>query len=73
LFEAVTYARYASTAGCALGSIVDVGLLVGEEVAEVVGDVVAVGFTATSTPPQPAVAKTVNVNTAAIGIRFVNA
>jgi hypothetical protein len=66
------YARYASTAGCAFGSIVDVGLLVGEEVAEVVGDVVAVGFTAASTP-QPAVAKTVTVNTAAIGIRFVNA
>jgi hypothetical protein len=31
-FEAVMYARYASTAGCAFGSIVAVGLLVGGDV-----------------------------------------
>jgi hypothetical protein len=67
------YARYASTAGCAFGSIAGVGLLVGEGVAEVVGDFVAMGFTATSPPPQAAVAKTVTVNTAAIRFRFINA
>jgi len=66
------YARYASTAGCAFGSIVGVGLLVGE-VAEVVGDFVAVGFTATSSPPQAVVAKTVKVIAAAIRFRFINA
>jgi len=67
------YARYAPTAGCAFGLIVGVGLLDGDEVADVAGEVVAAGFTATSPPPQAAVAKTVNVITAATRFRFVNA
>jgi hypothetical protein len=67
------YARYASTAGCAFGSIAGVGLLVGEGVAELDADFVAVGFTAASPPAQAAVAKTVKVIAAATKFRFVNA
>ena len=67
------YARYASTAGCALGSSVGVRLLVDEEVAGVAGDLVALGLTATSVPPQAAVAKTVDMIAAAIRFRFINA
>jgi hypothetical protein len=60
------------TAGCAFGSIDGVGLLVGEVVIGLDVDVVAVGFTSTTLPPQAAVAMTVKVNAAAIKSRFMN-
>jgi hypothetical protein len=60
--------RKAVTAGCAFGSIVGVGLLVG---AEVIGlDVEAVGFKAPLPPPQAVVDRTVTVTAAAAAIRF---
>jgi hypothetical protein len=62
------YARYASTAGWAFGSIVGVGLLVGAEVIRL--DVEAVGFKAPSPPPQAVVDRTVRVAAAAAAIRF---
>jgi len=62
---------YASTAGCAFGSIVGVWLPEGEADAAVVDDFVAVGFTAASSPPQAAVAETAKVSATAIKFRFI--
>jgi hypothetical protein len=66
------YARYALTAGCAVGSIVGVWLLGAEVVAAVAGDFEAVGF-ATSPPPHAVVAKTAAASAAAIRFCFINA
>jgi len=60
------------TAGSAAGSIVGVGLLVGELVTEVAGGFEAVGFTTTSAPPQAPVAETAATTATATKLRFIN-
>ena len=61
------------TAGRAFGSIVDFGLLVGEEVIDVEVGAFEADFTTTPPAPQAAVAKTDAVNPAMIRLRFINA